>query len=201
MSLPRYVEDSYVESEDDYFGPEITFEEERHIIVGDLNELIELMNEPRVDTKSIAKQLFDCSNEIAYRLLAKGIGQGHSGDDSIPVCFEERCIGLSRQLKEYSVEMLNSPNLAQAISYALQGLVFLIGSLSLCDCGECDDYSRAMERKVIEYSRQVPCHSYFMPNSLASLLRQIELNFKVQVWKPADCNCWCYRCSSRGSVI
>ncbi|KAJ5226919.1 uncharacterized protein N7469_006925 [Penicillium citrinum] len=200
MDPTPFFSASYSDSYNDY-GRITRFEEERQIMVDDLNAIIELINKPRVDLESIVTEIQDISQQINTRLLNKGLQQGHAGDNSVPVCFRGRCIGLSHQLKEYSVELTHSPNLAQPISYALQGIVYLIGTLTICECTDCDNYSIEMERSLIEYSRQVPYRTYFMPSSLEGVLRQIEVNFKVMSWTPSGCTCWCLRCSSRGIAL
>lgn len=180
-----------------------SFEIERDVVYGDLEFIIDRLNELRIDMGEIADMIEQVATDIVEILLPCGLSQGSLGDNSLPGCFEERCRRISLQIREYGVELRMSPNLAYAISYGLLGISFLVGSLTLCDCHwNCDPYSTRMETNVTKYTRQIGSPRYFMPNTLAPIWSQIETNFQLLLVRPTDClNCLCLHCCTRRARV
>lgn len=174
-----------------------SFEEERHVVTGDIECLIEQLNSPRADVKDIATRLEQISREVTSILMPVGRTQGNSGYNNLPLCFEERCRMVSLQIREYGMELTHSPNLAYHIGWALYGIVFLVGSLKICDCDQCDDYAKHFEVCLTRYTRQVNVAPQFCTGDLWDFYAQIRINFQLLRFRPTDSECRCGQCVSR----
>lgn len=181
------------------YGPTTTFEEERTIMVDDLKGYIEWMNEPRVDLQIISNGILLSSQEIRSILIPKGLSQGQIGDNVIPSCFEERCTKVAVELEDCSKEFLLSPNLAQSISYAVEGLMYLVATLSICDCFHCDDYCSEMELKLTVHARKMSKTENLATISLTQIFKEIRSTFQNLRWGPSGCGC--HRCVARMRII
>lgn len=182
---------------------DLSYEEERHVVVGDIECLCEILNAPRADIEEIAQRMEQIAEDIVLILLPTGNKQGYKAygpPTHIPECFEERCRMLCLQIKEYAMELRHSPNLAYHISWALWGIMFLVATLTICKCNSCDEYAKDSEVRVYKYARQSLQAPYYLTRGLGPIYYKIHTNFEVLRFRPSDSECRCHQCSTRSII-